>query len=114
MTRQEETIFRIVREILSGERKKGDTIRRNEFDLNKNLMSNIFKTLSERNIIEKANNSVYIINDIAVKSSKEYCLSEISARLNDIFIIAESGNISKELLIDFIKMLIKEKRTDNI
>lgn len=112
MTRQEEIIFRIVREILSGERKKGDVIRRNEFDLNKNQMTNIFKTLSERNIIEKADNSVYIITNMAVKNSKEFSLSEISERLNDIFIIAESGNISKELLIDFVKMLIKEKRTD--
>lgn len=112
MTRQEEIIFRIIREILSGERKKGETIRRNEYELNKNQMSDIFKILSKRNIIEKADNSVYIITDMAVKNSKELCLSEISERLNDIFRIAESGNISKELLIDFIKMLMKEKRTN--
>ena len=114
MTKQDEIMYKIIREIVSDKRKKGDTVCRKDYELNANQMTGIFKILSERDIIEKAANSLYYITGRSTKNAKELCLSEISKRLNDVFKIAESGNIDKELLIDFIKMLINDnaKRTD--
>lgn len=103
-------MYKIISEITQGERKTGETILRKDYDINMKQMSAIFQKLAAGDVIERNINSTYSVTDRGVENAKELCLSEIAQRFEEITEIAESGNISDEMLIDFIRMQISDRK----
>lgn len=110
MIKQDKVLYEIIREITYGEKGKGDTVLRKDYDINVKQMSVIFQELSDGGIIERNINSTYTVTDRCIENAQEFCLAEIAERLSEITEIAEKGNISDELLIEFIRMQISERR----
>lgn len=110
MIKQDKVMYEIIREITFGEKRKGDTVLRKDYDINLKQMSVIFQKLSGSDIIEKNPNSTYTVSDRSIRNAQEFCLAEIAQRLEEIAEIAESGNISDELLIEFIRLQISDRR----
>ncbi|MDE5772176.1 MAG: hypothetical protein K2I06_11220 [Ruminococcus sp.] len=110
MIKQDKVMYEIIKEITLGEKRKGDTVLRKDYDINMKQMSAIFQKLSGGDIIERNPNSTYTVTDQSIANAQEFCLAEISQRLEEIAEIAESGNISDEMLIEFIRLRISDRK----
>lgn len=110
MTKQEEVMYQIVRDIITGVKRTGESLLRRDYDLNSKQMTAVFQEFAYNGIIERPFNSAYIVAEKAIVNAQEFCLNEIAQRLNDIEDIAYSGDISDDMLIEFIRLHISDRK----
>ncbi len=110
MMKQDRVMYKIISEITHGKKRRGETILRKDYDLNVKQMSAIFQKLSNNKIIGRNPNSTYSVTGRSISNAQELCLAEIAQLLEEIGEIAQSGNISDEMLIEFIRMQINDRR----
>ena len=110
MLKQDRIMYTIISEIVHGEKQKGESIRKKDYDITGKQMTIIFKKLADNDVIERSRSSCYSVTGRSADNAQEFCLSEISKILDEICNIAEYGNISDEMLIEFIRMQIKERK----
>lgn len=110
MTKQDEVMFHIVKQIVSGEKEAGMMILRNDYELNSKQMAIVFKKFMDNDIIERPFHSIYIATEKCKENAQEFCLKEIVQRLKDIENIANIGNISEEMLVECIRIHLSERK----
>lgn len=110
MLKQDGTMFRILNQIIIGVKKTDEALLRKDYDLNAKQMSDVFKRLSDSGIIERKLNSFYTVTAAGRENAQELCLNEIAQRLNEIEDIAYSGDISDEMLIEFIRLHLSDRK----
>lgn len=110
MILRDKIMFEILRAIITGEKRAGETVVRKDYNINKKQMTEIFRKLADNDIIEQSVNSIYTVTGRGEQNAQELCFEEIAQRLEDIEDIMVSGNISDEMLINFIRIHISDRR----
>lgn len=99
-TKQDKVMDAIIYSITHGEKKAKDSIFARDYDLQKTQFSRIFKKLSEEDILERTLSNVYIVKEKADTKAQEVYFQKILEEIQLIKSLAESANISAELLKD--------------
>lgn len=102
-TKQEKTMNEIIYAITHGEKKAGDMILSRDYDLAKKQMSIIFKMLSDKKIVERNESNFYILTENGADNAQEIYFEKIVKAIRQIKILADSANISTEILLDIFK-----------
>lgn len=108
ITKQDKTMNEIVYSITHGEKKAGDMILARDYDLSKTQMGMIFRTLTEKEIIYRTDSNYYFLNENCAVNAQEMYFEKIIEALQRVKLLADTANISPELLLDIFRNNIND------
>lgn len=106
--KQDKVMNEIIHEITHGEKKLGDMILSRDYDLAKKQMGVLFKTLLEKDIAIRNASNYYFLTENCVVNAQEMYFEKIIELIKRIKVLADSANISAELLLDVFENEIKD------
>lgn len=101
--KQDNVMNEIIYAITSGEKVSGDLLRSKDYDIAPAQMGQIFKTLSDNDIVYRTNNNSYALSSDCVSNAQELYFQKIAECISRIKLLAQTANIPVSTLIEIIK-----------
>lgn len=114
ITKQELTLYEIIRSITSGEKKTGDYILTRDYNIMPKQMTIIFKILDENNIAERTKDKGYVLTGNCVENAQRLFLKKIEENIDVINTLAQKANIPPEQVIEMMTNKLLKNEDDNV
>ncbi len=112
ITKQEQTLHKIIRSITSGEKKAGDYILTRDYNIMPKQMGIIFKILDENNIAKRTKDKGYILTENCKENAQNLFLQKIEENIDVIIMLAQKANIPAERVVEMIANKILKNEDD--
>lgn len=106
--KQDKVMNEIIHEITHGEKKSGEMILSRDYDLAKKQMGMLYKKLLEKEIVIRTASNYYFLTENCVANAQEMYFEKIIELIKRIKVLADSADISAELLLDVFKNEIED------
>lgn len=106
--KQDKVMNEIIHEITHGEKKSGEMILSRDYDLAKKQMGMLYKKLLDKEIVIRTASNYYFLTENCVSNAQEMYFEKIIESIKRIKVLADSANISAELLLDVFKNEIED------
>lgn len=106
--KQDKVMNEIIHEITHGEKKSGEMILSRDYDLAKKQMGMLYKKLLDKEIVIRTASNYYFLTENCVANAQEMYFEKIIESIKRIKVLADSANISAELLLDVFKNEIED------
>lgn len=106
--KQDKVMNEIIHEITHGEKKSGEMILSRDYDLAKKQMGMLYKKLLDKEIVIRTASNYYFLTENCVANAQEMYFEKIIELIKRIKVLADSADISAELLLDVFKNEIED------
>lgn len=103
ITKQEMTLYEIIRSITSGEKKTGDYILNRDYNIMPKQMTIIFKILDENGIAKRTKDKGYILTEDCFENAQNLFMKKIEENIDVIITLAQKANIPSEKVIEMVR-----------
>lgn len=114
ITKQEMTLYEIIRSITSGEKKTGDYILTKDYNIMPKQMTIIFKILDENNIAKRTKDKGYVLTENCAENAQKLFIQKIEENIDVIITLAQKANIPPEQVVEMVTNKMLKNEDDNI